>query len=403
MTRHRVIAFALAATLIAAGSSGGGSSVDAKSKTDRPDRVENHYLVELKRGVDPVKYASSIASDHGGKVTITYNEVLGGFAFEGPPTAAKRLAGDPRVARVEPDRVVRVADDFPPNVRHLSRDRVPEAHVAGYRGQGITIAVLDTGVDSDHPVFREHDNILPGHGRCGGGGSSEDRSGHGTATASNAVGTIGVAHEAKVVPVKVFPRRSLATTWSRVLCGLNYVREHHAEIDVVNMSIAGRGSRAVRKAIRQLISSGVVVVAAAGNNGGRTLAPARYPGVISVSALAGGDRIARFSAKGQITAPGVNIYSADKRGRFSRRSGTSRSSPQVAGAAAIILALDPAASVFDVLRTSGRCPGGGTNGSAGACAGRWTGDDATAEPAVDAYCAAVLVDPAGTDPTACGF
>ena len=402
MTRTRLLPTILVTSLIAVGVVSGPTRPGAGRSRD-DDRVANHFLVDLKDGVDPAKYAQKIAAEYDGKATFTYDKVLGGFAFEGSDEAAKRLARDERVDAIEQDRVVRVADDPPAGLNHLARDRVPEAFSTGYRGAGVTIAILDTGVDPGHEVFREHSNVLPGYGRCGGSNSSRDKNGHGTATGSNAVGTIGVAHEAKIIPVKVFPRGSLATTWSRVACGLNYVRQHASEIDIVNMSIAGPGSGVLRKAVRNVVNAGIVVIAAAGNAGGRTLAPASYDGVIAVSALASGDRIAPFSSTGEITAPGVGIRSADRNGGYSDRDGTSRSAPQASGVAAIILAIDPAANVFDILQRSGTCPSGDVNGTSGACPGQWAGDDATAEPAINAYCAGVLADPVATDPAACGF
>lgn len=399
MTSRRWITSLIAVLFVAAGLVRG--SAPSAARVAEKDLVANHFLVDLRKGVDPVKFAKRIAAQYDGKATLVYDKVLGGFAFEGSTKAARRLAKDRRVESIEQDRVVRLADAPAGNVNHLSRDRVYDAYSAGYTGAGITIAVLDTGVNPDHEVFQAHQNVLPGHGRCA-RGSWKDRNGHGTASASNAVGRIGVAHEAKVIPVKVFPGASLATTWSRVVCGLNYVRQNASEIDIVNMSIAGSGSRSLKKTVRQLVSAGITVVAAAGNNGGGTQAPAKYPGVIAASALASGDRMAPFSATGQVTAPGVGIFSADKAG-FSNRDGTSRSAPQVAGGAAIILALDPSAHVLDVLRRSGSCPDGSTAGGSGSCSGRWRGDDATAEPQLNVYCAGVLADPVRVDLAACGF
>lgn len=402
MRRARFLPAALA-TIVVGALAFVGPNLPGRARSSSDDRVPNQFIVDLKPGVDPMRYAKRIAAEYGGKATFTYDKVIGGFAFEGSDDAARRLAADHRVEGLEQDRVVRIADDPPPGVNHLSRDRVPEAHAAGYRGAGVTVAVLDTGVDPGHQVFQAHSNVLPGHGRCGGSKSSRDKNGHGTASASNTAGEIGVAHEAKIVPVKVFPGRSLATTWVRVACGLNYVRQHASEIDVVNMSIAGPGAGILKKAVRDVVSAGIVVVAAAGNNGGATQAPARYSGVIAVSALASGDRMAPFSATGDIAAPGVGIRSADARGGFGDRDGTSRAAPQVAGGAAIILSIDPNADVFDILQRSGTCPNGTVNGASGACPGQWKGDDATAEPALNAYCAGVLADAAATDLATCGF
>jgi subtilisin family serine protease len=396
----------LAATGLFVGSSSvtrGGTPEDSppRDASQEDDRIPGKYLVDLKPHVDAKRYAERIAEEYGGRATVTYDAVIGGFAFQGPDSAAPRLARDRRVEFVEQDRKVRIVDSPPDNLNHLNRDRVPEAFNAGYTGGGVTIAILDTGVDGNHEVFDSHDNVLDRHSSCGGG--ADDRNGHGTATASNAAGRIGVAHEAKVISIKVFPGARDTTRWSCVVNGLQYVKQHASEIDIVNMSLAGTGTRALSRAVQDVLDEGIVVVAAAGNNGGRTLAPARYDGVIAASALAGGDKMARWSASGDLTAPGAHIRSADKNGAFSTRSGTSRSSPQVAGAAAIVLAENPGADVLNVLRRSGTCPNGDVNGSPSFCAGRWTGDDANAEPLINAYCAGIAADPVGVDLAQCGF
>jgi subtilisin family serine protease len=210
--------------------------------------------------------------------------------------------------------------------------------------------------------------------------------------------------------VKVFSGASLSTPVSKVVCGLNWIDAQNdavpGTIDVVNLSLAYPGSsRALKRAVARVRDSGAVVVAAAGNNyGGALQAPARFKGVISVSALAG-KTLAYFSAKGaDMTAPGVNVKSPENGGGFSLRSGTSRSAPMVAGAAAIVLEGDPGATEADVLallRSSGRCPNGETNADPGFCGGRWKGDDRNAEPQANAYCAGVWADLLFSDPD-CG-
>jgi subtilisin len=400
-----IVSIALVAGALVAGSAptqaADGSSADGSPDGDR---VPGAYIVDLKPGVSARKFAKKIANQYGGDATFTYDDVVGGFAFSGPDSAASKIAKDRRVEGIEQDRVARIADDPPSDLSHLNRDRVPEAVAAGYTGAGVRIAMLDTGIDAGHEVFQAHGNAVSGHNCGGGGDSTNDRNGHGTATASNAAGRIGVAHEATVIAVRVFPGAGAITTWQRVICGLQWVVQNSADIDIVNISIAGPGSRALKKAIAAVVDAGIVVVAAAGNNGGATQAPGRYRGVIAASALAAGDAMASFSSTGgNMTAPGVSIKSADKNNGYSARTGTSHSSPQVAGAAAVVLGEDPAADVLTALRTSGTCPGGGVNGSSDNCAGQWQGDDANAEPLINAYCAGVFADPVAVDLTQCGF
>lgn len=362
------------------------------------------YLVELRGSVDAAREASRLARDHGGRARFVYDAVLNGFAFEGTEAEAARLARDRRVERLEPDGIVHLADDPPARARQLQIDNADAARTSGYTGAGATIAVLDTGLDRGHRAFRDHGNVAGTHGRCGGTRHVRDYEGHGTAVASNAVGRIGVAHEAKLYAVKVFAGAGRSTTLSRVICGLNHVRKWNAahpgqEIDVVNLSLAGAGSRTYRRAIKRLVASGVVVVAAAGNAGGKVQFPARYGAVIGVTALnKTGQRMAGWSSGGKgadLTAPGARVLIARAGARFTRSSGTSYSSPQVAGAVAVVLALDPTADALDVLTRTGTCPNGDINGTSHACAGpRWKGDDAKPEPRINVLCAAIEVDPA---------
>jgi aqualysin 1 len=366
------------------------------------------YIVDLADGVSTSKSAR-IARSYGGRAGQVFDAVVGGFAFKGSSADAARLARDPRVESVEKDLVYHAVGAPQSGVRHLKKVDVPQAYAAGYTAAGVTIALLDTGVRRSHKVFRAHNNVKRGHS-CVGGGTFDGGGGHGTASASQAVGKIGVAHEAALIPVKVFPNGSLQTSLELLICGLNWVRKHNrnnpGHIDVVNISIAGPGSDALQKAVTKVQNAGIVIAAAAGNHGGAALFPARYRGVLAVTALETGKAMASFSASGgDLTALGVNILSAEdeRDGAFSHRSGTSRSSPQVAGAAAVVLGEDPNANVRAVLRTSGRCPNGNVNGDAGFCPGRWAGDDARAEPLINAYCAGVLANPVDTAPGTCGF
>jgi len=412
MTRTRRYAVMVVVTaLLAAGLAGQTPSAAASSA----QRVKGDFIIQLRRGVDPRSESSAIARRYGGSVSYTYDAAISGFDFRGPDQAAAALRKDPRVASVDPDYIVRAVDVPPDAADHLETTRsnctlsdivtgppaecqigsaqVPTAYQSGYSGLGTVIGILDTGVRASHPFFQSHHNVIGSYGGCVGGAT--DLNGHGTATASNAAGRVGVAHEASIFSIKVFPGSSESTTWSKVICGLNYVRKYNGlhpgtKIGVINLSIAGAGVAALRKAIENVIASSVVVVAAAGNdNGGAVEQPASYPGVISASALNHmGTKFASFSARhADMAAPGVSIFSANlSGGGDSTRSGTSRSSPQIAGAAAVVLALGTLpGNVQNVLVTTGRCRSAGHRGST-PCSQNWSGG--SNEPLLDTYCAA---------------
>jgi subtilisin family serine protease len=386
-----------------------GSSASASA----PQRVKGSFIVQLRRGVKP-SAAAEIARRYGGKVSFNY-DALGSFAFSGPDGARRRLAADPRVAAADADYVVGTADDPPPAADHLAVTNSDDARGAGYDGDGpvqrALIAVIDTGVDRGHAFFQSHGTVISaGYGGCVGAKTGTDQNGHGTAVAGNAAGRAGVAHDAAVYPIRVFPGSGESTTWAKVICGLNAVRKYNTnhpteaqDIDVVNLSIAGPGTASLNTAVQALLASGVIVVAAAGNNGGAVQAPAKYAGVISVSALNHyGTGMASFSARpADVAAPGVHIFGPDNNGRTSYRTGTSRSAPQVAGAVAVMLAINPAltnAEVTTLLRESGRCPGGSQRG-ASPCGSPWPGG--TSEPRLDTYCAAAGADIATADVANC--
>jgi subtilisin len=391
-----------------------GLSVPQIASASASDVVPGTFIVDLEPGTSPARYARSIAEQYGGSARFVYDHVFGGFSFRGSAEEAARLADDPRVRSVDADRIVRLTDSPQTSLDHLNTDRVGGAYDAGFRGINARIAILDTGVQASHPVFADHDNVRSGKDCGGNGGSTADSNGHGTASASNAAGRIGVAHSAKIIPVKVFSGSSGVTGWETVICGLNWVdayNDNHSDdndIHVVSLSLAGAGIPALKDAVARVVNDGIVVVAAAGNNDTSSPeSPANYPDVIAATALASGTNFASFSAhRGHLAAPGVNIYSADDGSDYERRTGTSRSAPQIAGAAAIAisenLALGPG-EVRNLLRRSGKCPNGKNSGAL-TCSGKgsWSGDgDGTTEPRIDAYCAGYYAKNGVLDPSKC--
>ncbi|MFK7734479.1 MAG: S8 family serine peptidase [Pirellulaceae bacterium] len=251
----------------------------------------------------------------------------------------------------------------------------PESWAQGYTGEGITVAVVDTGVDLDHPDLAT--NIFVNPGEIPGNGIDDDQNGyiddvsgydfvnndsnpddgngHGThvagtiASLNNGSGSTGVAPNATILPVKVLSDAGSGSNFS-VAAGIRYAADLGAEI--INLSLGGGYSRAIQSAVSYANSLGSIVIAAAGNeNAGVPSFPAQLgsslTNVLSVGAHNSSNQIARFSndvggsGAVQIDAPGVGIYSTYSNGRYGSLSGTSMASPHIAGVAALALSANP--------------------------------------------------------------
>jgi subtilisin family serine protease len=238
------------------------------------------------------------------------------------------------------------------------------------RGDGVTIAVVDTGIDSTHPDLSAR--VVAGLNTITESLDTADDHGHGTSIAGiagaagfNAVGIIGVAPEAQLMPVKSLNAAGYGT-YADVAQGIVYATDHGAR--VINLSLGGEvDSTTLSSAVEYAVSRGVVVVAAAGNLGSSgPMYPAAYPDVIAVGATDVQDARASFSNFGpwlDLVAPGVDITTTSLGGFYGDLSGTSPAAPFVAGAAALVLAANPTlqphqvASVLDLASEDRGSPG----------------------------------------------
>jgi subtilisin len=227
---------------------------------------------------------------------------------------------------------------------------------------GVAVAVVDTGVDLDHPDL----NVVGGYDVVGNANGGDDGHGHGTHVAgtigavADGEGVAGVAPGVGIYAVRVLDDNG-SGTYGDIIAGLEWVLTQ-PDIRVVNMSLGGAGDPAsntmLEDAIVAALDAGIVVCIAAGNDGTDTAGfiPAGYDQGIVVSAYDayGGDNgFAYFSNYGDavdIAAPGVSITSTYPDGTYAALSGTSMATPHVAGAAAAYLAMYPDLLPAEVLQ-----------------------------------------------------
>jgi thermitase len=240
-----------------------------------------------------------------------------------------------------------------------SRVKADQAYDTGYHGEGVVVALLDTGVDVEHPDLAV--NIIGGWNFVDDNDNVTDVDGHGTmvcgivaAVANNGIGVAGVAPNVTIMPLKVISESG--GNLFDVSLAIRYAADHGAT--VIGMSLGGNSSRiplALEAAINYAYQKGCVLVAAAGNDGSNELFyPAAYDHVIAVSAIDEGDNKASFSNYGDyidFCAPGVNILTTWKGGTYAYGNGTSFAAPFVTGVVALMLSKYPSLSPENVTET----------------------------------------------------
>jgi len=305
--------------------------------------------------------------------------IINGIALDMTEEEAEIVGSLPGVLYVEDDIQVQIADvmveedradsiEFTVAGDELSwgvkRVRAPEAwkYTTGLdatTGEPVRIAVLDTGVDSDHPdlVGAVHHgvNIIDG-------GSWEDDNNHGTSVATviaaraNGIGIVGVVPDAEIVSVKVLDSKGRGSS-SNIIKGLHWIAEQE-DIHLVNVSLGSYyASQAQRDAMIACAMAGISVYCAGGNDGSKTIGasllyPARWgrkPDSLPITVAAietglGGFARAPFSNTGValrdngVAAPGVYIKCGTRNGGWRFASGTSLATPHVVGLAAMLVA-----------------------------------------------------------------
>jgi len=315
-----------------------------------------------------------------GKVTnIEPLWIVNAIAVTATPAVIKEIAARHDVREIRPNSVVAA-----PQTAAMATSSVPETNVSlvnapalwdlGYRGQGMVVANMDTGVDGSHPDLAS---------RWRGGTNSwydpngehpttpTDVSGHGTWTMGVMVGgdsggsSVGVAPDATWIAVKIFNDRGTATS-SGIHQGFQWLLDPDGNPatadapDVVNNSWTMSTSGCLldfQPDLANLRAAGILPVFSAGNYGplsGSSRSPANNPEAFAVGATDDADGLYPYSSRGpspcgqpaypQLMAPGVGIHTTDLYGLYADSTGTSVAAPHVAGALALLLQAFPGMS-----------------------------------------------------------
>jgi subtilisin family serine protease len=375
----------------------GARSAQAQTATP-PDYVPAEVLVRLHSDADlPAVVRQHRLRPPGGHYERLAGMPLYRFSLaEGvtPPAAAAGLVADARVAYAEPNYLAELPEARQRSSWTVGGDDGPNAYAAQWapqqlrlaaahsltRGEGITIALLDTGVDVQHPALSSR--VVPGYDFVDGDHDPSEVAvpdswsyGHGTHVA----GLLAlVAPGASLLPIRTLNGAGVGTIWAQVQ-GLRYAVANGA--DVINLSYSFRTrSRVLEEVLaeitcigmvttdcRSATRPGVVVAAAAGNSGSNVPeypAAVDIPGVMAVAASTVDGRLADFSGYGtwvKIAAPGAHVISTVPGGGYASWSGTSMATPLAAGVTALVWsarpALTPAQVVARVTTTGGALEG----------------------------------------------
>jgi len=264
---------------------------------------------------------------------------------------SKGLSHHPAIEFAEVDEQLALTEFIPNDPDYSSQWHLPKINTQfawpDSMGDGVVVAILDTGVNASHPDLAA--NMLPGYNSADGSFITTDANGHGTAVAgtvgaafNNSVGVASVAPNVQIIPIRVTNRSDGYASFSDIARGLTWAADNGAK--VANISYVASVSSAVTSSAEYFKSKGGVVVSSAGNSGTEATA-ADNPHIITVSASDSSDQITSWSSFGNfvdVIAPGSNIRTTTSSGGYGNWSGTSFSSPVVAGVVALIMAANSA-------------------------------------------------------------
>ena len=353
----------------------------ASSLTPGPETIEDSYVVVFSAQSTPELFSlssqerfmmlenkiSKLKKDYPFEIKFKYDACLQGFSAKMNKETAQAISRDPLVESIELDRKAYAFDQtLPTGINRIDGDK--SSTIAGNGSgtvSGVDIYIIDTGIQTNHPDL----NVVGG-ANFSDGNSYEDPNGHGThvagiaAAKDNSSYVVGTAPGADLYAVRVLGS-SGSGSFSQILAGVNWVTSRKLANPtrpmVANLSLGGYvGSpfyNSLDYGIKNSISAGIVYAIAAGNSSRNAVyySPAHVTSALTIGAYsASTNSWASFSNYGSIVdilAPGVSVLSTYKNTSTATLSGTSMSTPHVAGAAALYLSTHPGSTPAQV-RTS---------------------------------------------------
>ncbi|MED3646114.1 S8 family peptidase [Halalkalibacterium halodurans] len=313
----------------------------ADNREDTEDTEE--YLVGFKNEAAVQAFSNNVTTS---AVEVQHEyENLPVIVSELSTEVAELLENDPSVEFIEKNEKVYLD---PLVMNNIQETDIPKLEERMKRGDGVKVAVLDTGIASHDDL-----HVIDGVSFVSVEPFYRDLNGHGThvagtiAAQENDEASTGIAPNVELYAVKVLNGLGAGSIAS-ITNGIDWAISN--DMDIINMSLGtNTDSEALQRAVERAHDHGILIIAAAGNSGEadeqHTIDyPARYDSVVAVGAVDGNNDRASFSSYGEqleIMAPGVEIHSTFLFNRYERLSGTSMASPHVTGAAALIKSNNP--------------------------------------------------------------
>ena len=335
--------------------------------SERPTWVAGQILVKGKAGLSDAQLEKILNKSRGR--SIGKLQQIDTHIVQVPPQAEdaviRALSHNPQIDFAEKNLLLEPSaiapnDPYYSKEWHLARIQAPDAW--GYSaGEGITVAILDGGVETSHPDLVN--NLVPGRNVVSNNSDTSPINVHGTAvagtvaaTTNNAMGVSSVAWNASLMPVRITNSSDGWASASDMANGILWAADHGAKVVNISYDI-GSAASVINNAAQYLRNKGGLVVMAAGNNG-TDRGYNDNPYIINVSATTSSDALASFSDYGKyidVSAPGKDIYTTWQNGGYGSAWGTSFSSPNAAAVVALIMAANPQLSpdeVESILETS---------------------------------------------------